>query len=713
MYRQSFILWSCALVTIVAVLVPCTASATIRNVPADYPTIQAAVNTCNAGDEIVIAPGTYTGPGNTNVSCFANKSLSIRSQSPSDANVVRATIIDCQGTERTRALDLSGGGTLSIDGLTIIYGSQAIVCRMCPSAGTLTVKNCIISQSSNRAIFASTDNTIISGCTFSGMSDGFSIDTSGPTTIRDCIFTDNMGEGSILASGTTTISRCRVVGGGNGGLISAKGNLTVTDTSISHSSNGGIYATGGNVSVKNCEFVNNYRGYGGGAVFSEGYSTGSAKPYTTTIESCVFTNNHAVLNGGAVNVGGIAMITGSTFSGNMADIGGGGLYIRRGNVSVTQCSFTDNSARVDGGAVSAVAGVEAVGNIRTCLFLRNSAASSGGAICIDSLTMAGCTLSENVAASCGGVRSVPGTRNISSSILWGNNPDSLNGPIEGGVSYSCIAGGATGAGNIFTDPLFDTMRPYHVRGSSPCLNSGDPCYVAVAGETDMEGHPRVLQGRVDMGCYENRPYPVAYAGADQRLYADHVGVVTARLDGTASTDPQGKPIRFLWCATIAGRPFASISPSFTTDLPIGVWSFALVVSNELDASEPNACMVTVVGPVEAGLRIVPQTLNGQASAKSLMAILTIPDISQSDIDPDARVVMLPFGIEAKHKMLSAVNEHGKVRVVMAAFFDAGPVIAAASQTSEVAVQVETKLKSGRYVVGEDTIRVFYPPKGKR
>jgi len=41
--------------------------------------------------------------------------------------------------------------------------------------------------------------------------------------------------------------------------------------------------------------------------------------------------------------------------------------------------------------------------------------------------------------------------------------------------------------------------------SSPCIDAGDPNYVAEPNETDLDGKPRVIGGRIDMGAYEYSP----------------------------------------------------------------------------------------------------------------------------------------------------------------------------------------------------------------
>ncbi|NIN36771.1 MAG: hypothetical protein GTO60_17460, partial [Gammaproteobacteria bacterium] len=72
------------------------------------------------------------------------------------------------------------------------------------------------------------------------------------------------------------------------------------------------------------------------------------------------------------------------------------------------------------------------------------------------------------------------------------------------ITYSNIQGGRVGEGNINTDPLFvDAANGnYRLLPGSPCINAGDPNYVAEPNETDLDGKPRLIDGRVDMGAYE-------------------------------------------------------------------------------------------------------------------------------------------------------------------------------------------------------------------
>jgi hypothetical protein len=93
------------------------------------------------------------------------------------------------------------------------------------------------------------------------------------------------------------------------------------------------------------------------------------------------------------------------------------------------------------------------------------------------------------------------------------------------VDYSNVEGGAAGVyvdidctlnwgtGNIEVDPCFvnpgywDTNSiwfegDYHLLADSPCIDAGDPNYAAEHNETDLDGKPRVIGCRIDMGAYE-------------------------------------------------------------------------------------------------------------------------------------------------------------------------------------------------------------------
>jgi hypothetical protein len=52
---------------------------------------------------------------------------------------------------------------------------------------------------------------------------------------------------------------------------------------------------------------------------------------------------------------------------------------------------------------------------------------------------------------------------------------------------------------LFADPC---NGDYHLFEDSLCIDAGDPNYAAGPNETDLDGNPRIIGERVDMGAYE-------------------------------------------------------------------------------------------------------------------------------------------------------------------------------------------------------------------
>ena len=61
-------------------------------------------------------------------------------------------------------------------------------------------------------------------------------------------------------------------------------------------------------------------------------------------------------------------------------------------------------------------------------------------------------------------------------------------------------------GDYYQDPDLSYPEPvdYHLQAISPCVNAGDPDFTA-DGQTDIDGQPRVMAGRVDIGADEVVP----------------------------------------------------------------------------------------------------------------------------------------------------------------------------------------------------------------
>ncbi len=166
--------------------------------------------------------------------------------------------------------------------------------------------------------------------------------------------------------------------------------------------------------------------------------------------------------------------------GNYPDYMGGGIYGWLASPKITNCMIIGNYAYMYGG------GIVFWGStfpdhpkVMNCVISENIANTGGGIFTGSSATITNCTISMNSYGYGGGIYcgslSYP---SISNCIIYDNSLDQINGSGSPGVGYSDVQGGWPGDGNIDEDPLF--VNPgnddYHLRSSSPCINSGDPDY---------------------------------------------------------------------------------------------------------------------------------------------------------------------------------------------------------------------------------------------
>ena len=165
------------------------------NVPADFPSIQLAIDFAAEGAEIVVAPGIYTGFGDAVVD-FLGKSLEIRSSGGPSVTFI-------SGNNQRRAVQFISGepGDTLLEGFTLVDG-QAVTRGggiYFLGGSNATVRDCIIRDCS----------------AFDGA--GASILSSDPR-ITDCEFTGNVAVdfgGAIEVRGSSTLQLTGCVIQGN------------------------------------------------------------------------------------------------------------------------------------------------------------------------------------------------------------------------------------------------------------------------------------------------------------------------------------------------------------------------------------------------------------------------------------------------------------------------------------------------------------------
>lgn len=92
---------------------------TVIHVPADYPSIQEAIDVSSDGFEIIVHPGIYK----ENVR-FNGKNILLHSVSPTSGSLVLSTIIDGDGADSTVIFDGGETGTCVLSGFTIQNGKS-------------------------------------------------------------------------------------------------------------------------------------------------------------------------------------------------------------------------------------------------------------------------------------------------------------------------------------------------------------------------------------------------------------------------------------------------------------------------------------------------------------------------------------------------------------------------------------------------------------
>ncbi|MGB9623939.1 MAG: right-handed parallel beta-helix repeat-containing protein [Phycisphaerae bacterium] len=188
------------------------------------------------------------------------------------------------------------------------------------------------------------------------------------------------------------------------------------------------------------------------------------------------------------------MIVNNTISENTATFGGGGVYCSNSSPQIANSVIAANSATTGQGGGILCEGCCAA-RITNCTIAANTASAGGGGISCDS-SSSPVIVNTIVAFNSSGIYAASGsTPVLRFNCVYGNTAYNYSPPPgPPGKAY----------GNIAADPRFaadPTTGDFHLTGPSPCINAGDPAG-NYAGQTDIDGQPRVCYGRVDIGADE-------------------------------------------------------------------------------------------------------------------------------------------------------------------------------------------------------------------
>lgn len=346
-----------SLLLLVVTLMFSTSLAGTVYVPADQPTIQAGIDASSNGDTVLVAPGTYAGPGNRDV-MINGRTIAILSEAGAEF-----TIIDVQASPANpaRGVDVRNLSSVLIKGFTFQNGYIAgyqhgagVKIQFAPA----TIEDCIFR-----------DNVVegVGGAVFANSGGG----SASTVVIRRCLFETNSALiGGAIQSYTRDIfiEDCEFIGNSaieSGGAMSLANDGHVLrcrfrENSVGNTSVGGaVSAESGDAALlfDECLFVRN----AGGSVFA----AYNGPEDQLTISRCTFHANEVLSpGGGTITISGEPGPGPITIANSIVAFSTGGPAIACLDATVPIISCTDMYGNAGGDWTVCVAGqLGTAGNI--------------------------------------------------------------------------------------------------------------------------------------------------------------------------------------------------------------------------------------------------------------------------------------------------------------------------------------------------------------
>ncbi len=549
-----------------------------------YPHIQAAIDDSEDGDIIYLAPGRFTGFGNRDLD-YHGKAITISGLDPNDANVIAATIIDCNGSETDKHRGFyfhTGEDTNSVlCGITVTNGLHDYGSAVYCDQSSPYIHHCNFTANTGRygsgaAIYLGRSSSVLSESTIADNNVGNAVNLAGyyndsnTTIVQNCIIKNNFANGSsggiYCSGGNNEVINCKIEGNKSYGIQIRSGTMKISDCQIigngtrgSQFSVGGIYNMDGRggVTVENSSIIGNG---GAGVVRCEeinncfiGYNSGNGLEYCQRIM-----NSKIIGNGGEginrpVGIYGPPLITNCVIAKNK---GRGIYYYSGGTQNLSNCTIVEN----DG------VGVEISNttlNITNCI-IRDNFGEQGEQI--------------------KGITPLTQVRYTNSYKTFDSPPIPI--PKE---PYP-------GIGNIDSDPCFVSDFDFHLMPDSACVDAGTNDANFVTEPNDIEGSPRIIDGNgdgiatADMGAYEyNNQQPVIAAWAERIVCFKNAGNQT---EGNIFIKNCGSGI--LNCQIVSDCNWLTIVPSQSTSSGQVQQLNVLVDANSLELGD-YFCRIKIYG----------------------------------------------------------------------------------------------------------------------
>ena len=198
-------------------------------------------------------------------------------------------------------------------------------------------------------------------------------------------------------------------------------------------------------------------------------------------------------NGGGVFLQANGMVTNCVIVGNAAENEGGASWSDQ-NAIMTSCIISNNIA-------PSGSGIEG-GTVYNSLIVGNGNTNAGSAAVFG--TYYNCTIAGNASAGLGAAQGSTLINSIIYNNRNGNYADCYQCHLTNCCTSSGIGNSSFPNNSISNAPAFvDAAHGnYHLQVGSPGTDDGNNLYMT--NSMDLDGNPRIVNGTVDMGCYENQ-----------------------------------------------------------------------------------------------------------------------------------------------------------------------------------------------------------------
>jgi hypothetical protein len=193
-------------------------------VPADHPTIQAALDQAATGETVWVEPGLYTGAGNRDLD-FGGRDIRLETSGGPGASGSGATIIDCE--HAGRAFHFHGGetGAAIVDGFTIQHGTATHGAVVLCESSSPTFAHCVFRANTATAsgtIACQDASVTLDHCTFhanaAGTGAGLALSPGSSATITNSIIAfASQGEAIACSTPADVTVSCTDIYGNAGG----------------------------------------------------------------------------------------------------------------------------------------------------------------------------------------------------------------------------------------------------------------------------------------------------------------------------------------------------------------------------------------------------------------------------------------------------------------------------------------------------------------